>query len=456
MKKLILLLFCFAALSFGFQATKDTDFGWHYQCGKELLSGHPCLKNNYSYFLPDYKAYYPSFVYDTVLAISYDHFGFAGLSVLNSLILLLSMILLYKLIKGPFWLQITLPLLILFTPGPSLKLGLRPQVFTFLFFLLVLKIGDLSLKNYKYLYFLPLLFTLWVNTHIGFVSGILLLPGLYLNHPLRKKWFVILPFTLAFLATLFNPFGTKVHLELYRHLEAPLSTTIAEWVAPPLWLKGLIFFLVFELTLLLASKKLLNLSSLINLFIFTVLAYLGYRNLIFLSTLMVIYLSRVLNNKYWLDNRYTILITLICLFIFSKNLNITPHFNNNWNNYCVGGQVIYPCEFIKKFPNLKGNVFATYEWGGFLIWKLPNIKVFADGRTPAWLDENGKSTYEVYLAILQTQPGWNEKLTKTGTDYILISPGTFLDLLLHPNPEKYNWRELYRDKTTVLYTKTNL
>ena len=86
MKKVILVLFCLTALVFGFQATKDTDFGWHYRCGKELLAGHPCLENNYSYFLPDYKSYYPSFVYDTVLAISYDRFGFAGLSLLNSII----------------------------------------------------------------------------------------------------------------------------------------------------------------------------------------------------------------------------------------------------------------------------------------------------------------------------------------------------------------------------------
>lgn len=444
------------ALVFGYQSSKDTDFGWHYRCGKELLSGHPCLKNNYSYFLPDYKAYYPSFIYDTVLTITYDHFGLIGLSILNSLIILISSILLYLLIKGPLYLKVILPLLVLLTPGPSLILGLRPQVFTFLFFLLTLKIGEYGLKNYKYLFLLPLLFTLWVNTHIGFVSGILLLPSLYFSHPLRKKWLVILPFSLAFLATFLNPFGAKVYLELYRHLEAPLSTTIAEWVAPPIWLKGLVLFLVFELSLLLLSKKLLNLSAAINLFIFTILAYLGYRNLIFLSTLTVIYLSSVLSNKKQLDNRYAIIAILACFYIFSKNLNATTIFNSKWQNYCTQGQVQYPCEFIKKFPNLKGNVFATYEWGGFLIWKLPNVKVFADGRTPAWLDENGKSTYQVYLAILQTQPGWNEKLIKTGTDYLLIGPGTFLDLLLQPNPEKYNWRELYRDHTAVLYTKTKL
>lgn len=455
MKKIVFILFCLSALIFGFQATKDTDFGWHYRCGKELLAGHPCLDNHYSYFLPDYKTYYPSFVYDAALAVSYDRFGLTGLSLLNSLVLLFCIILLYKLIKGSLWLKIALPLLVLFTPGPSITLGLRPQVLTLLFLLLTLKIGEISLKNYKYLYLLPLLFSLWVNTHIGFITGILLLPSLFLGHPLRKKWVVILPFVMAILATCLNPFGPKVYLEIYRHLQAPLSTTIAEWVAPPLWLKGLIAFFILELILFLAAKKKLTVSSLINLLAFSVLSFLGVRNLVFLSALAAIYLGIGLQDKKLLDDRYLIPAILICLAIFSKNLNSTVNFNAKWENYCTSGQVPYPCEFIKKYPHLKGNVFATYEWGGFLIWKMPDIKVFADGRTPAWLDKNGNSTYEVFLAILQTQPGWNEKLRETQTDFLLIGPGTFLDLTLKPNPEMYKWREIYRDSVAVLYTKSD-
>ena len=291
MKKATIILLSLTTLIFGFQAAKDTDFGWHYRCGKELLAGHPCLDNHFSYFLPDYKAYYPSFIYDTILAISYDHFGLTGLSLFNSLLLLLCVILLYQLIKGPLWLKVTLPLLVLLTPGPSIALGLRPQVLTFFLFLLTLKIGEISLKNYKYLYLLPLLFSILVNTHIGFITGLLLLPSLYMNQPLRKKWVVILPFIMALLATCLNPFGPKVYLEIYRHLQAPLSTTIAEWVAPPLWLKGLAAFFILELSLFLAAKKRLRPSFLINLLIFTILSFLGMRNLVFLSALIAIYLG---------------------------------------------------------------------------------------------------------------------------------------------------------------------
>ena len=70
---------------------------------------------------------------------------------------------------------------------------------------------------------------------------------------------------------------------------------------------------------------------------------------------------------------------------------------------------------------------------------------------PAWKDENGKSPYQVYLEIIQTQDGWNEKLRTLKTNYIFITNGTFLDLLLAKDAAKYGWEEVYRDNSAVIY-----
>ncbi|PIU69144.1 hypothetical protein COS81_01205 [candidate division WWE3 bacterium CG06_land_8_20_14_3_00_42_16] len=100
-----------------------------------------------------------------------------------------------------------------------------------------------------------------------------------------------------------------------------------------------------------------------------------------------------------------------------------------------------------------GNIFNRYEWGGFLIWQLPQDKVFVDGRMPAWPTSSGKSPYTIFLEILQTQPGWNESLKEYGIDWILINPGTFMDLLLKDDPPKYGWEEKYRDEISVVYRR---
>jgi len=44
-----------------------------------------------------------------------------------------------------------------------------------------------------------------------------------------------------------------------------------------------------------------------------------------------------------------------------------------------------------------------YGWGGYLIWRLPEVKVFIDGRMPHWQDANGNSAMKDYIKI--TKPG---------------------------------------------------
>ena len=86
-----------------------------------------------------------------------------------------------------------------------------------------------------------------------------------------------------------------------------------------------------------------------------------------------------------------------------------------------------------------------------MIWQRPDIKIFSDGRMPAWRDENGESPYNVYLHILQTRPGWNKTLRKYKTDYLLLAQGTFLDLLLDTEAEGYDWEKVYENKTHAIY-----
>ncbi len=99
-------------------------------------------------------------------------------------------------------------------------------------------------------------------------------------------------------------------------------------------------------------------------------------------------------------------------------------------------------------------MYNTYEWGGFLVWQVPEMKMFVDGRMPAWIGEGGKSPYTSYLEIIQAQPGWNEYLLDMETKYLLIAPGTFLDLELDEGGAvKWGWKEEYRDKGAVVYGK---
>lgn len=462
MKKIIIILFLFSVFILGFFPARDTDFGWHYRCGNQFLTtGKLCLTNEFSYFLPNYKAYYTGHLYDIILAFFYNHGGFISISLLGGLIYLLSALVFLYLIRADLIIKIIAFFSVFFLSYSIFNLGLRPQIISFLFFLILLLI--LSQKKQKLLYILPFLFFIWVNIHIGFFVGLITLFiytfDKFLRLLLDRIRDVILLFSIcffSFIATLINPFGIFVYKEILNHAFSPLNTMIAEWVPPttPYVILIIISGIIGLITLV--RKKPFSLYQVFLLIFFGALALSARRNVSFYYVIA----SYVLLNgtKFNTDRFFSLFLPLLAtlaLFVAIIQIPQTIDYSISWHSYCNESiTYTYPCEAIKKFPKLSGNVFSLYEWGGFLIWQKPNIKVFVDGRMPAWKDENGKSPYQVYLDIIQTKNGWNEKLRSLKTDYIFITNGTFLDLLLQKESQKYHWKEVYRDNLAVIYQNT--
>ena len=462
MKKAVISVFFLTVFLLNFLPVKDTDFGWHYRCGEKFLtSGKLCLTNNFSYFLPNYRVANPSFIYDIGLAWIFDHFGFPGVSFAGAAVSTVIAWLLFCIFAAETWLAILATILVFLFSGTVFNLGLRSQLLTIYFFVLTLLILEKALNgNHKYLFFLPLLLIIWVNTHIGFFLGPLLLAVFFIHQLFQKRLaakillFYLVIVTLAFLASLVNPFTYHVYPEIFRHAQTPLSSMIAEWVAPPLWQQVMMVTSTAFLLVIFLRKRIFNIFQLALLIGFLLLALSASRNLPFYYLVFFyIFGKNVKLDFQRLKTINTLLLSALILMIILVIPGIISavNFDTSWEEYCSGGLSVYPCAAVKNFPALSGNVYAMYEWGGFLIWQKPNIKVFVDGRMPAWTDENGESPYEVFLRIIQTQPGWNETLEKWHTDYLLIGNGTFLDLLLQKEAARFGWQEKYRDKVTVIY-----
>lgn len=466
MSKIVVVLFLFSVFFISFLPVKDTDFGWHYRCGKEFFQNKDiCLKNNFSYFLPRYQSANPHLLYDLLIAFLFDRFGFNGLSVFYSSLLSLSALIFINLTAPSLFLKIVVFYLMFFLSYSVFGLGLRSQIISYLFFLLILFILEKTKTKSRYLFFLPLLFFIWVNSHIGFFIGLIAFLFFIVKDNIRllydrtihvtSNFATIVIFIAAFLATLINPFGPNVYQEIVNHATSSMNQMIAEWVGPPIWQKILILIFIFGAVILMLKQKSFSLFYFLWIAFFGYFAFLARRNLLFFYTsfflLLIYHLDNGRDKDGAINNLLLPILISIGLFFAIVNIPTTLNFHRFRDVYCHQGLSRYPCRAIKSYPQLSGNVFNTYEWGGFLIWQKPNIKVFVDGRMPAWKDKMGKSPYQVFLEIIQTQPGWNEKLRKWRTDYLLISKGTFLDLLLEKEAAKYNWRKVYGDETAVIY-----
>jgi hypothetical protein len=468
-KKITLILFLPLVFCIGFLPVKDPDFGWHYRCGNQFLTtGKLCLSNEFSYYLSDYKAYYSGHLYDILLAFIYNHGGFIAISIAGALVYVLSAYFFTKLISQENLIKFISFIVIFFLSISIFGLGLRPQIISYCLTLLLLYI--LQQKNKKIFYLLPVLFLFWVNIHIGFFIGLIILVFYCINDILLllddrprviiSKLFPLLILFLSFIATLINPFGINVYTEILNHAFAPLGNMIAEWTQPALWQKLLIILFSILLIFVMIKNKSKSIFNFLLILFFSVLAFKGVRNLPYFYT----YFFYIISHNHFSNDRdmngnksYSIIIPiLISLIIFFSLIQIpqTVSFDTNWEEICNTTTITpYPCIALKKYPQLSGNVFANYEWGGFLIWQKLNIKVFVDGRMSAWKAPDNTYPYQTYLEIIQTKNNWNEKLKKLKTDYLLIGTGTYLDLLLQKEHIKYQWEEKYQDKDVVIYKK---
>jgi hypothetical protein len=88
----------------------------------------------------------------------------------------------------------------------------------------------------------------------------------------------------------------------------------------------------------------------------------------------------------------------------------------------------YPIEMVDhiKAGNIHGNLFNQYRWGGFLLWAVPDQKVFIDGR----MDVYQKKIFEPYKIIINLDPGWESLIHEHDIRHILVAKESRLALFL--------------------------
>ncbi len=462
----IFLLFFLSLFIFFLLPTTDPDLGWQIRCGEEIWQRHSlCSVNRFTVLLKDYSWPNHYWLYQAMVFPLYKLGGFGGLTIFNALLMSLAFLFFYLAIKNYLWEKILAAGLIIFWGWGVFSSGLRSQLFSFFFSCLILFLSTKLRQKTFWAAILPLIILVWANVHGGSVILGLILLFFLLTHQAvyqpKKIPLFIFVYLMSLSFTLFNPFGVAIYQDAWRHFAGVnLAGLIAEWVPPsPLaWWSILLSALGLSLLVLLRPQKRENLFWLLLLFPFVILALKARRNVPFYWLIwFYILFKQSLIKDIWLKKEVIFLMFFVFFFFgLFLRLPLTIHTNLSLTNYCQDSNLSYPCgavNFLRQ--QAPANVFNRYEWGGFLLWQLPEFNFFVDGRMPAWETPSHKSPYTIYLEILQTQPGWENTLKEYNISWILISPGTFMDLLLRPEPQKYGWQEAYRDQVSVIYQKVN-
>lgn len=285
----------------------------------------------------------------------------------------------------------------------------RPWLFTLLFFILeyILLVAARQTGKTRWLWWLPLLFALWANLHIQFIYGLFLL-GFdtvqpWLEQLLRRD------FSLKKLRANFAPqrwalllvccgatLATPYHIKLYQVvLEYAVQRQVYEIVTElqPLSFNGPMPWLALALALWavfrLGWQRLAQPSLLLLLLIGVFLAFRSTRDVWFLVVIAVGILAATSPVQDRVDSlpaslRFVAL-PLVCLALFGfaqrRQLN-NPALQNIVD-------ATYPAAAARVIEErgYTGPLYNPFNWGGYLIWRLPHLPVSMDGRTNLYGEE---------------------------------------------------------------------
>ncbi len=455
----------------------DNDLGWHLAYGKYFFQNHQILRTNiFSTEMPAYHWVNSSWLTDLVSYATFTNFGFLGLSILAAIIITATFYFFAESAPLNYFEKALLFPTLLLLLKPLNSVSFRGQLESTLLLAVLIYILaryqklESQAASHKLLYLLPPLFLIWSNLHGEFILGLaifaiwigadflteVLKNGIKkIKFILKEKITLLFIFFASALATLVNPFGWGVYLEALKHFGDPLQNYIAEWQAfatlsANWWQEVSVGFAAFfGLLFLIFSGKFrekipqISIASILYLISFKLRRFIWptyYFGIVLLAPVAAFFKPE--SKKYT-----TIAATLILLIYFVGSLlidNPIKHLRNmTWQTYCQKFVFCQDSAFQYIIDNnLTDNLMTYYGWGGYLIWRFPQIKPSIDGRMHLWRDDTGYSAFEDYYSYEQNMAD----VDKSTYHVVLMFNQKPVYKRLNELANEGKWQKVYEDK----------
>jgi hypothetical protein len=264
----------------------------------------------------------------------------------------------------------------------------------------------------------------WANLHAGFAAGLAIVA---LKIIVERSKPLMLWGGIALLSTLVNPYGYGLYAELWRTLsDSKLSSSITEWA--PLSLN-------------------LDVAPYVVIVIVVLVAWRGW------SFLRLVGIA-LCGAAIWSNRNMSLLVVGSAGFVSSylgqieatlKSIVVRGEslFRAGWFNasLCLGVGVLFPIALLLYPPALpgsltlevpsnaiaslrsqpcRGHLFNDYNYGGIIIWQLPGVPDYIDGRMPSWEGPRG-SYLALYNRVLRGGSFAQAEFARYNIQCVLIS-----------------------------------
>lgn len=327
----------------------------------------------------------------------------------------------------------------------------RPYLLTFL----LLSVAIAILEAGRPLWLLPPLFVIWANCHGGFVLGWLAVSAYAADAWLqRRDWRPGAWGAAAILASGLNPNGFQVVAVLFHYRRSFLQSKLLEWAAPALWPPQPFELLMAGAALvLLWQRRRVRAADWLLFVAFAAAGLNAQRN-----TVLIGFLAPVLIAAYvpWKRpapafTRYAVSAAMAAALaggiVFGSFFQLRAA---EWR-FPKGA-----ADFLLAH-HVSGRMFNTYEYGGYLIWRLwPRERVFIDGRALS------ESVFLDYARILYDRDASDgvrparQLLDDYGIQVIVMNTFEYSNGLLYllapslADPAQKEWKLVYSDPQAMV------
>jgi hypothetical protein len=393
----------------------DLDIWWHLKAGDWIVQ-HRAVPHTglFSWTAADRPWVAYSWGYEVLMSRAYAWFGLVGVGVYGTLLTLGVAYFIYwmaRRLSGRFWLACMLAVVtcsaFLFNLMP------RPVFFSMMLFCvtLTLVLEAHRTGRVQLLYWLPLVFLLWANLHIQFIYGLFVV-GLLLAVNLaqwlaaRLGWepaWLLQPklpaatlaavFAACVIATCIGPYSYHLYQVIFQYGQAKVPYRMIMELQPlnfragshyvQLLLMAFAFFAV-------GRRRQVDVFKLLLLSIAGAVAFRTMRDAWFICIPAAACIADSLADETtreaketWLQKVAVAVVVAVSLLVFAGSTD----FNTRGLDRAISGFLpVNAVNYLRKNP-APGPLYNTLDWGGFLIWYMPNYPVAIDGRTDLYGDE---------------------------------------------------------------------
>ena len=466
---LFLLVFAMAA-----RISVDTDLWWHLRSGQHIAeTGQLIYPDPFSHSFTGVVHWNHSAIADVLLYAIWKQAGFAGITIATAIVALAGMAFLFATCRGSAYPRAFL--VVLGAVTAAVFWSPRPQMLSFLFAAVLMWIlRDLKYRGRDRSLWIPPLLMFWCNAHGGFIIAYLLIGVFVLGEVLNSKFgkserrlscqsirklLLLSAASIPFLAI--NPLGLRVYVVPFSTIAMPeLGRYIQEWQAPDFsqtgtW--GFVLLLALVLVTLCWSKRELDFTEWILVCSAAALGLLAARNLALfaIAALPVAsdHLEGILRRRQWVipfrdvESPVRVVVNLCLVGLVSIGVGARLFHLLSSESISAGLGSALPVAAVARLDSLElhGNMFNSYNWGGYLMFHAPQYPVFIDGRSDLY-----RSFLDEYYHIATANGDWQRALDRWRVSFAVIESNSGLAVALASDQD---WQTAYQDPLASIFLR---